>query len=280
MLMLFMNIRIKIKRVEFIPVLATLVLFLIFSSNVLADKYQSNSSSDHAAEKNWSLTIGGGIANSSEFEGGGDRETSFVPFFSASYSYKNLTLNLDGLSYNFIDNKKILLSTGIGFDGGRDDDDLPPDRRGLGDVNGGVEAKLFVRYQPFSEISLSLDATQSFADSNGLTLTAAARTEFPLYREQVFGSIGVSANWANNDHMEAFFGVNALQSVNSGLRQFGADSGVRDLIIEGDIVYLINKNWILNFGGGFEFFLGDARDSPVIEEDIQPFVFGGLGYVF
>jgi len=274
------RIRIRIKWVEFMPVLATLVLFLTFSSNVLADKYQSNSSSDHTAEKNWSLTIGGGIAYSSEFEGGGDRETSLVPFFAASYSYKNLTLNLDGLSYNFIDNKKILLSTGIGFDGGRDDDDLPPDRRGLGDVDGGLEAKLFVEYQAFGGISLSFDATQSFADSNGLTLTAAIKTEFPLFKEQVFGGVGVIASWANSDHMETFFSVNALQSASSGLRQFDAGSGIRDVAIEGDIAYLINKNWNLNFGGGIEIFLSDAGDSPVIEEDIQPFVFVGLGYKF
>jgi len=271
--------QIKIEWIEFIRLFATLSLSAL-SSNVLADKYQSDNSSEGTAERNWSLAIGGGITYSSEFDGGADRETNFVPFFDASYTYKNWKLSLGGLSYNFIDTKNFQLGTRLGFDGGRDDDDLPPDRRGLGDVDGGLEAKLFVEYQAFGGISLSFDATQSFADSNGLTLTAAIKTEFPLFKEQVFGGVGVIASWANSDHMETFFSVNALQSASSGLRQFDAGSGIRDVAIEGDIAYLINKNWNLNFGGGIEIFLSDAGDSPVIEEDIQPFVFVGLGYKF
>jgi len=179
--------RIKIEWIEFIRLFATLSLSAL-SSNVLADKYQSDNSSEGTAERNWSLAIGGGI-------------TYFVPFFDASYTYKNWKLSLGGLSYNFIDTKIFQLGTRLGFDGGRDDDDLPPDRRGLGDVDGGLEAKLFVEYQAFGGISLSFDATQSFADSNGLTLTAAIKTEFPLFKEQVFGGVGVIASWANSDHM-------------------------------------------------------------------------------
>jgi outer membrane scaffolding protein for murein synthesis (MipA/OmpV family) len=73
--------------------------------------------------------------------------------------------------------------------------------------------------------------------------------------------------YGDDDFMEAYFGVDAVDSVRSGLRQYDADAGFYDVGLN------ITHNW--NFTGawrlvsilGISQLVGDADDSsPVVDE--------------
>jgi outer membrane protein len=65
--------------------------------------------------------------------------------------------------------------------------------------------------------------------------------------------------------MSSFFGVSASDSATTGLQQFKAEDGFKDIGVSLMTQYHINKSW--HVAGGFQYkkLFGDAEDSPVVD---------------
>jgi outer membrane protein len=72
--------------------------------------------------------------------------------------------------------------------------------------------------------------------------------------------------YASEDYMSSFFDVTASDSALSGLPQFDADAAFRDVGISLMGMWHLNQAW--HIAGGFEYklLLGDAADSPVVDQ--------------
>ena len=66
--------------------------------------------------------------------------------------------------------------------------------------------------------------------------------------------------------MQTYFGVDSNNAARSGLSQFTADSGLRDVRIPIMVIYSFNPNWHLTGGVVYSKLLGDASDSPVVDD--------------
>jgi len=75
--------------------------------------------------------------------------------------------------------------------------------------------------------------------------------------------------WASDNYMESFFGVSEKESVRSGLRRFDVDSGVKDVGIELTSGTRFLKNWKIGFSLQYKRLLGDAADSPIVDDKNQ-----------
>ncbi len=228
--------------------------------------------------KPWSVTLGLGVVYGSLYEGSAERKLFPLPTIEATYY--NWSLGFDGLRYHFIDTEKFAMGAGVGYDFGRKDSKLPKNRRGLGDVKGGAAVSLFAQYYPLDALGLSLDATQSYGDSDSLLITVGAGSGFPLYGESLIGDIGISAIWADDAHMRSYYSVSPQQSARSGLRRFTAESGIKSANLSAGVTYVISERWAWSLNGSVEILQGDAADSPVVEGDTQPFVASMLTYTF
>ncbi len=238
----------------------------------------AQSSQAATEQKPWSVTVGLGIIYGTLYEGSAERKLFPFPLIEATYY--NWSLGFDGLRYHFIDTEKFVMGAGVGYDFGRKDSELPKNRRGLGDVKGGAAVNLFAQYYAFDVLGLSLEASQSYGDSDSLLITAGAESGFPLYGESLIGDIGISATWANDAHMRSYYGVSPQQSARSGLRRFTAESGIQSANFSAGVTYMISERWAWNLSGGVDILLGDAADSPVVEGDTQPFVSSMFTYTF
>lgn len=98
--------------------------------------------------------------------------------------------------------------------------------------------------------------------------------------EQFIFSADVSGTWADDKHMESYFGVTSIQSTQSGLAEHEAKAGVKRVDLKGSITYIMTENWSVTGAGGAGFLLGDAKDSPIVKDDVQPFAMLGVGYRF
>jgi len=90
--------------------------------------------------------------------------------------------------------------------------------------------------------------------------------------------IGVFSSYADDDYMDTYFGIDAADSARSGLDQYSADAGIKDIGLTARLVHDFAPNW----GGELRIrvsrLLGDAKDSPVVADEgsaTQVF-FGGL----
>ena len=58
----------------------------------------------------------------------------------------------------------------------------------------------------------------------------------------------------------------AAQSARSGMRQYQAEGGFKDAGISLDLNYNLTDNWGLTGQVGYKRLLGDAADSPLVED--------------
>jgi outer membrane protein len=74
--------------------------------------------------------------------------------------------------------------------------------------------------------------------------------------------------------------VNAGRSARSGLDEFDAEAGFKRVDIEASVGYLLTENWTIHGQVGVGLLVGDAADSPIVKEEVQPSALPGVGYKF
>lgn len=109
--------------------------------------------------------------------------------------------------------------------------------------------------------TVDLSAALPYRMSAGLTLTPA-----------------LSVRYGDSKYMAAWFGVSPAQSQRSGLPAFDASSGFVSSRALLGARYRLNARVSLNLFAGMAFLLGDAADSPIVEEDAR--AIGGLTFQY
>ncbi|MDD3447151.1 MAG: MipA/OmpV family protein, partial [Zavarzinia sp.] len=113
---------------------------------------------------------------------------------------------------------------------------------------------------------VGLDLLQDVSSAHGgfvADLTA-------VYRQAVMGrlDLGVLAGvtYASGAYMDEYFGVSAADAAASGLAQYGANGGIRDLRLMPLAVLHLDDHWRLGASAGWQRLIGDAADSPIVKD--------------
>ena len=174
----------------------------------------------------------------------------------------------EGLNVKVINQENFNAGVGIGADFGRDDDD--GDRlRGLGDIDPTAEGRLFAEYN-VGQASAKIAFAQDLGDGHeGYTLDADAGYGFVMRETGTFIRPSVGTTYASEDYMQSYFGVNGSQSARSGLTQFESDAGFKDVNAGVFVMQKLNEHWSVNGIARYSQLLGDAADSPIVEDESQ-----------
>ncbi|EJN04969.1 MipA/OmpV family protein [Phyllobacterium sp. YR531] len=223
----------------------------------------------------WNVVIGAGGIYAPKFEGSDEFEIQPFPMFSATFG-EHVTVDPRGISINIYRNQSFSFSTKIGYDSGRDEDDSDH-LKGLGDIDAGavIGGKLTYELGPV-ELFTSFDKT--IGGSDGLVGTIGASVSHS-YNQFLF-SAGASATWADSNHMDAYFGVTKAQSVRSGLASYDAGAGFKRVDFEASVMYVTEKSWLIQGQVGIGYLVGDAADSPIVQDAFQPSAMLMIGYKF
>jgi MipA family protein len=165
-----------------------------------------------------------------------------------------------------------------GYRFGRDEDDA--DRlEGMGDIDGGLVLGAFATYRtgPLA-LSVSYHHQVTGDDTGGLVRFMGEYT-FPT-PSGVRLTAMLGANYATEDYMHAFFGVNADQAANSSLSFYRPDAGFKDVFVGGKAAIDLTDRWTLHLLGRYSRLIGDAADSPVVETENQFYGGAALSYKF
>jgi outer membrane scaffolding protein for murein synthesis (MipA/OmpV family) len=223
----------------------------------------------------WKVTAGFGAVYLPEYEGSDEFKVQPFPLLSAQFG-ERVFLDTDGLKLDVWRQSGFRFAVTGGVDMGREEDDSDY-LRGLGDIDPGGVVGGLVSFEtgPF-EVYASLDKT--IGGSEGLTGTIGTKASY-RYERFIF-SADVSGTWADDKHMESYFGINAAQSARSGLAEYEAGAGFKRLDLKASVTYMWTEHWMVTGAAGTGFLLGDAQDSPIVKDDIQPFAMLGVGYRF
>ncbi|MDM9625261.1 MipA/OmpV family protein [Rhizobium sp. S152] len=227
-------------------------------------------------QRDWSLIVGAGAIYEPEYEGGDKFEISPVPF--AVFTYGDwLEIDPRGITITPFRHDGFALSGNVGYEGGRDEDDA--DRlKGLGNIDfaATVGAKASYNWNGL-EVYAAID--QTIGGSESLIGTFGAEYQAPVTERLILGA-SVEAVVANDKHMESYFGVDAAQSARSGLAQYKAEAGLKRVDVSASAIYMLSENWLVRGEAGVGFLTGDAADSPIVEEKVQPSTSLFVGYKF
>lgn len=96
--------------------------------------------------------------------------------------------------------------------------------------------------------------------------------------------VGPRASWGSSDYMETYFGVSAAEAAAPGsvLSAFDADAGFKTVGLAARASYALTDTTRFHLKGGWDRFIGDGRDSPIVRlgSENQLSVGAGFSYRF
>ncbi|MBB3443982.1 MipA/OmpV family protein [Rhizobium sp. BK379] len=224
----------------------------------------------------WEVMVGAGVMFQPKYEGSDEMEISPLPFVSATF-FDRLTIDPTGVELTAYERGPFQFDVKVGYDFGRNEDDSD-DLRGMGDIDGGVTVggKATWSYGP-AEFFVSVDKT--IGGSDGLLGTVGVEVTRPVNEKLILGA-GASATFADKNYMESYFGVTAAQAARSGYDAYKPGSGVKNIDLSVSATYMFHENWMVRAEQDVGFLVGDAADSPLVKQKVQPKSMLVLGYRF
>lgn len=224
----------------------------------------------------WKVVVGGGAAFKPKYEGSDEYEVSPVPFVSAEF-FDMVTIDPTGIDVKVYETDPIQLDVKVGYDTGRDEDDSD-NLRGMGDVDFGVTVGGKVTYE-IGPVDLFVALDKTISGSDGLLVEAGAAVKAPISEHLILGA-EASATFADENYMDSYFGVTAAQSSRSGHREYNPGAGIKSAGLTASATYLINASWAIRVQQSVDILLGDAADSPIVQEKLQSSSMLVVGYRF
>ncbi|MGD9343170.1 MAG: MipA/OmpV family protein [Desulfuromonadales bacterium] len=227
-----------------------------------------------ADKRKWSLTIGVSGGVSPDYEGSNDYESGFGPNFIVTWR-DTIFYRGNSLGVNIIRQKNLKAGLIAARSAKRKEDDNDK-LEGLGDIDGGIEVGGFVSYKN-KPWRFKAEARQEVDSGHeGALLELSVGTDLPLAKPLVFVELGTTL--VDDDYMESFFSVDSQQSADSGLKKYNADAGIKDVNLSISAGYPLSDRWRIAAMVEYKRLLGDAADSPIVDDKNQ-FV-AGLGLTY
>lgn len=146
-------------------------------------------------------------------------------------------------------------------------------------IDMGAGARGFVSVRQFG-LETTVGLTQIFAGSTKGMIADFSLSGPIMVNDRLFLTPSIGTRWANAKNNDRFYGVNARQSQESGLRQFRPGAGLLDAKAELGLQYRLTDHIGFGLSGGATTLLGKVKDSPIVRKKTAPFGMGFLTYTF
>jgi MipA family protein len=226
-------------------------------------------------EPAWSF--GAGVGMVPDYEGSEDYKGVPLLFARAGWNsgqYVQFFGNM--LKANLIAGNKWSVGPLARYRGKRDDDVDNSKVKRMREIDEAIELGGFVGYM-IDNWHISFLVAQDVSDAHdGLVATLEAGYTMDLDKGVKLG-ISAFTSYASDDYMETYFGVDSDNANRSGLSRYEADGGIKDFGTMVNLAYAPWQNWGVTGMLGVKWLLGDAADSPVVDDEgSETQLFGGI----
>jgi outer membrane protein len=212
----------------------------------------------------WTATVGLGGEYRPDFEGSKNWMLLPVPIISIrrAGSMANFRGPRDSTGIALIDFGNLRVGPAAKFVAARKSADHS-ELNGLGDVKAAFELGGFVEYYAADWLRLRSELRQGVGGHKGTVADVSADFIVPLV-DRLTISAGPRFTWKSTKATAPYFGVDAAQSLASGLPVFDAKGGAHAVGFGSQIAYRINPQWEVRAYVEYEKLLGDAANSPLV----------------
>ena len=232
----------------------------------------------------WMFTVGAGAGYAPDYEGGDDYEFIPIPIARAQKGHRFGELLGLHVTSNLLDSNRWSLGPSYNFRQGYNNiDNERVDA--LTDRGNSHELGLKGGYQFSFKKERSLDlAFEVLGDVSsgheGFLFTPSVVFAMPFFTRWELG-LGADVTYASGNYMSHFFSVNAEDSARSGLKNYDADADFKDAAAHVSLTYEWSKKWHIHAFAEYKRMLGDAEDSPVVDDEGEENQgFGAIGITY
>lgn len=240
---------------------------------VVAEETLDDDFTDYLARRQ--VILGGGVMVAPEYEG--SDKFSIVPVPLLSFSF-NESINVDPMGLEFTVFRRDNLSFKLSgqYERGRSEDDSDY-LEGMGDIDGGTKIGGELNYQ-IGDFEIYGKLEKLFGAGDGAQFTTGAVYTYDAFPFLL--SLDGSATLADDKYMSTFFGVTPEQSLRSGLPVYDAGTGLKRVDAQFLVTYVASEHWVVRGQAGIGYLVGDAADSPIVKDKVQPGAMLMIAYRF
>ncbi len=216
---------------------------------------------------NWYLKLGGAVLHKPKFDGASGRSFAFQPMISfgkagaksARFSSRN-----DNISLGFIDTDTFRAGA-VGKLVFRRDGDTDGRLDGLSPVPFGGEAGGFVEIYPAEGLRMRAELRRGIRSHDGFVADLSADAYMNL-TDTIQISAGPRASWASSNYFDAYYGVSAAESSETGYAQYDPGSGFRSAGVGGAVTWKATDRLDTSIFAEYSRLLGPAADSSIVRQ--------------
>jgi outer membrane protein len=244
--------------------------------------------------------VGLGVASVPDYYGSTKNEGAVGPVLRYMFGgHRYVQLLGPEATLNLVDRKDWRAGPLIRVRGKRDDDVDDEVVKQMRKVSTATEIGGFVAYhmqldpnRPLHKVVFSADmATNTTGVYTGVTSNVKANYFYPFSQSWsggrlVLGNIGFGMFFTSDSFSRRYFGVTGSDVAlfpGLGGAEYRAEGGLTSIKIPFSVSMQLDKQWMLTVGGRYERLLGDAKDSPLVDERGDENQWGvgiGLSYLF
>lgn len=218
----------------------------------------------------WEVGLGAGAVYHPDYEGSDDYEVDPIPLLMVSYRdiiiLRGPALMIDAFKLTGSElSEDLSFGPMVKYDMGRERNDNTV-LWNLTEIDQGMEAGVFAQYE-LGPVTFGLTAVQDIDSRHEGTLAELKIGYQRALGSRLHGEIGIAASWADDDYTQSYFGISARDAQASGLREFAAKGGLKDAGVSASLHYLVNEHWRVTGMLAYRRLLGDAADSPLVEDE-------------
>lgn len=226
--------------------------------------------------KRWQVMLGAGVGSRPEYPGSDEDEIRPVPVVNIRYGRFFLGGvpgggSGGGLGAYLYDNDRWSFGGVVALDFGevREEKDDPVRLQGLGDIDGTTRAGLFASYEITDWLELSANALSDIGGNDqGLIASLELEASYQLH-PRLRLSAGPGVTWGDDEYAQTLYGIDAGQSLRSGRAQFDPGSSATVMRFSLGAQYVLTPKWIVGSSVTASRLLGDAADSPIVQDENQ-----------
>ena len=224
--------------------------------------------------ENMPNVIGVGVGLLPDYVGSDDYMVGGAPFFRLTLpntQYYARLLATD-LQVNVINHPVFRLGPAVNYRFGRNDDVEDKVVKHMKEIDGTIEGGAFVgmelvdkdnpRQRFLAQVEFLSDVGGEYS---GYNISVSASYWMPVSMPLDI-MLGVGVMYASDNFMQTYFGVDQEDADRTGLPVYKADASLFMARLNGGAVLHLSRDWHVAAGVQFRPLLGDAENSPVVED--------------
>jgi outer membrane scaffolding protein for murein synthesis (MipA/OmpV family) len=214
----------------------------------------------------WIVTVKGNLRVGPSYPGSDDFSVIGYPSlsFRRAGTVERFSAPDDGLSFSFLDESVFRVGVVGRFVGGRyyqDNRELV----GLDKIDWAVEPGVFVEYWPLEFLRARAEIRRGFGGHEGFV------ADFGLDAVQRFGavtlSLGPRLSLGDGEFTRTYFGVTPVEAaLNGQVTAYRPSGGITSVGATGAVSYDWSPQWSTTAFVTYKHLVGDAADSPIVQE--------------